>query len=172
MRKKLAKEFKVSDESKAAATQLHKEGYCVESSLAGVSEMSEIIEEKTKVLKLQNIRSRIMSKKYYLFLRASTNETHACETVNAPSGEFELDQIFGGGFVILCGDPAEGEGVISNELMTTRHVNCAKCKIVLAEREQEEMKKDAKEEWPPPVVFKAARPEIQMIQGEILNDNK
>jgi len=66
--------------------------------------------------------------KVYLFRRKNSKVVHAVKTKWASMGDFELDRIFGGGMKIPCGQPTEGDGVLSEIPMATHYVSCMGCR--------------------------------------------
>lgn len=55
---------------------------------------------------------------------------HACLPKRKALGHFEFDQTMGGGLRILCGFPAVGKAIVSEETKSVaRWVTCTRCRL-------------------------------------------
>lgn len=90
--------------------------------------------------------------KVYLFQRHRSNTTHAVVTRYKSLGYFEMDRVFGGGFVVRCtGKLGEGKGVLSEVPRSTGNVTCKRCLKSLKHDRIRIDKVPKKESWPPKV---------------------
>ena len=104
--------------------------------------------------------------KVYLFKRQHGRVTHAVISRHAPLGMFELDRIFGGGFIILCtGKTGSGSGVLSEVTMSTGHVTCKKCLTKIRPMGGRIASIPARECWPPKHLRELGQPRFLGIPG-------
>jgi len=103
-------------------------------------------------------------RKFYLFQDKRSKITHAVETKWKSLGSFELDRVFGGDFIVLCGREAYGAGILSATLMDPAHTTCKKCIAALKKRRINTDRKPTGI-WPPPVIRKLDKPRIFGIPG-------
>ena len=98
-------------------------------------------------------------KKVYLFQRERSKIGHAVKSRCNSLGGYGLDRMFGGGFRILCGQKAEGRGVLSPEPKAANYVTCKRCRKAMG------LTGKTKEWKVEPVEQKDNRPRILGIPG-------
>ena len=64
---------------------------------------------------------------FYAVQFADSEITHAVKTKNKPLGDFQLDQMFGGGMTIPCGKSCSGDATITTCRVAVERITCKKC---------------------------------------------